>query len=147
VRTFLGWDDAKGGFMEAVLVAHCGRRAEGSYLYTLVLTAVATGWTECLPLLHHGQEAVVTALGRVRREPLPFRGVMQKPCIGQMHVAQPPVCLLVTGTDARVPVVAPRLAAGPQALHLGCNMLLPNTGYAKTPLCWLVRSSARSEVV
>jgi len=37
--------------MEADLVAHCGRRAEGAFRHTLVLTDVATGWTEGLPLL------------------------------------------------------------------------------------------------
>ena len=47
---------------------------------------------------------------------------------------RPPVCLLVTGTDARVPVGAPRLAAGPQPLHLGCNMLLPNTSFRESGL-------------
>ena len=31
--------------------AHCGPNIEGSYLYTLTLTDVATGWTECFPRL------------------------------------------------------------------------------------------------
>jgi len=51
----------------ADLVAHCGHRAEGAFLHTLVLTDVATGWTECLPLLFRTQEAVVQALGRARQ--------------------------------------------------------------------------------
>jgi hypothetical protein len=58
VRTFTDWNDAKPGFMEADLVAHCGARAEGRYLYSLVLTDIATGWAECLALLHRSQEAV-----------------------------------------------------------------------------------------
>ena len=71
VRTFQDWNEAKTGFMEADLVAHCATQAEGSYLYTLTLTDIATGWTECLPLLGRGQEAVVAALKRA--EPLlPF---------------------------------------------------------------------------
>jgi hypothetical protein len=37
------------GFLEADLVAHCGTDIEGGYIYTLTLTGVATGWTECLP--------------------------------------------------------------------------------------------------
>jgi hypothetical protein len=37
----------------------------------LVLTDIATGWTECLALLHHSQAAVVQALDRVRQL-LPF---------------------------------------------------------------------------
>jgi hypothetical protein len=76
VRTFTDWTDAKPGFLEADLVAHCGTRAEGSYLYSLVLTDVATGWTECLPLLHRSQEAVLQALDHARRLlPFPLLGL------------------------------------------------------------------------
>lgn len=76
VRTFTDWNDARPGFLEADLVAHCGTRAEGSYLYSLVLTDVATGWTECLPLLHRSQEAVLQALGTARRLlPFPLLGL------------------------------------------------------------------------
>lgn len=66
VRTFADWIETEPGFLEADLVAHCGHRAEGAFLYTLVLTDVATGWTECLPLLFRTQEAVVQGLERAR---------------------------------------------------------------------------------
>ena len=66
IRTFAEWDDVRPGFMEADLVAHCGTRAEGPYLSSLVLTDVATGWTECLPLLRHGYDDVLRALDQVR---------------------------------------------------------------------------------
>ena len=72
VRTFADWTENEPGFMEADLVAHCGHRAEGAFLYTLVLTDIATGWTECLPLLYRTQEAVIQALGRTRQL-LPMR--------------------------------------------------------------------------
>jgi len=76
IRTFAGWDEAQPGFVEADLVAHCGQRAEGAFLYTLVLTDVATGWTECLPLLHRGQHAVIHALDRARQLlPFPLLGL------------------------------------------------------------------------
>ncbi len=76
VRTFTDWNDARPGFLEADLVAHCGTRAEGSYLYSLVLTDVSTGWTECLPLLHRSQEAVLQALDTARRLlPFPLLGL------------------------------------------------------------------------
>ncbi len=76
IRTFAGWDEAQPGFVEADLVAHCGQRAEGAFLYTLVLTAVATGWTACLPLLHRGQHAVIQALDRARQLlPFPLLGL------------------------------------------------------------------------
>ena len=76
VRTFQDWNEAKPGFMEADLVAHCGTSADGSFLYTLTLTDIATGWTECLPLLNRNQEAVVAALKRARQLlPFPLLGI------------------------------------------------------------------------
>ena len=38
-------------FVEADLVAYSGPVASGSFVQTLVLTDIATGWTECAPLL------------------------------------------------------------------------------------------------
>ena len=52
-------------------VAHCGSRAEGAFLWSLVLTDIATGWTECLARRHRSQDAVTQALERVRKL-LPF---------------------------------------------------------------------------
>ncbi len=76
IRTFAEWDDVRPGLMEADLVAHCGTRAEGPYLSSLVLTDVATGWTECLPLLRHGYDDVLQALDQVRGLlPFPLRGL------------------------------------------------------------------------
>jgi hypothetical protein len=46
VRTVADWDDAAPGFVEADLVAHCGDGTYGTYLSTLVLTDVATGWRQ-----------------------------------------------------------------------------------------------------
>jgi hypothetical protein len=76
IRTFQQWDEAQPGFMEADLVAHCGNRADGPFLYTLTLTDIATGWTECLPLLSRGQETVIAALKRAQHLlPFPLRGL------------------------------------------------------------------------
>lgn len=76
IRTFADWDDAEPGFFEADLVAHCGTSAEGSFLQTFTLTDVATGWTECLPLLYRAQHAVLTALDRADvLLPFPIRGL------------------------------------------------------------------------
>jgi hypothetical protein len=71
IRTFTDWNDTHVGFMEADLVAHCGTHTEGAFLHTLVLTDIASGWTECLPLLHRSHDAVIQALDRVRQL-LPF---------------------------------------------------------------------------
>jgi hypothetical protein len=76
VRTFNDWNETQPGFMEADLVAHCGTNTEGSFLYTLTLTDIATGWTECLPLLNRGQETVVAALKRAQLLlPFPLLGI------------------------------------------------------------------------
>jgi hypothetical protein len=76
IRTSWAWNEAQPGFLEADLVAHCGMRIEGGYLYTLTLTDVATGWTECLPLLHRGAVAVRAALQRAQTLfPFPIRGL------------------------------------------------------------------------
>ena len=57
-------------------MAHCGTDIEGGYLYTLTLTDIATGWTECLPLIHRGREAVLAALQRARTLiPFPMLGI------------------------------------------------------------------------
>ena len=58
--------------MEADLVAHCGAHSEGPFLHTLVLTDVATGWTECLALLRRTAADIVQALATVRQI-LPFQ--------------------------------------------------------------------------
>ncbi len=76
IRTFHGWNDAQPGFLEIDLVAHCGTLYEGSYLSTLTLTDVATGWTECVPLLHRGQALIIQALDRARQLlPFPMLGL------------------------------------------------------------------------
>lgn len=65
VRTYTDWNDPAPGYMEADLVAHGGPSASGSFVQTLTLTDVATGWTECAPLLFREQRLlgeVMTAL-------------------------------------------------------------------------------------
>jgi hypothetical protein len=76
VRTFADWNEAGPGFFEADLVAHCGCSTEGSYLHTLVLTDIATGWVECLPLLCRSQHAVIENLDHARKVlPFPILGL------------------------------------------------------------------------
>ncbi|HEX4204111.1 MAG TPA: tyrosine-type recombinase/integrase, partial [Ktedonobacteraceae bacterium] len=76
IRTYAQWDEAKPGFLEVDLVTHCGGRLQGGCLYTITLTDIATGWTECLPLLNRGREAVLAALQRAqRRFPFPILGL------------------------------------------------------------------------
>ena len=75
VRTFDGWNDPAPGFVEADLVAHSGPTAKGSYVQTLTLTDIATGWTECAPLLVREQKLLTVVLGEVRKQmPFPLLG-------------------------------------------------------------------------
>jgi hypothetical protein len=79
VRTFDEWKETRPGFLEADLVVHCGTEIEGGYLYTLTLTDIATGWTECLPLIHRSREAVLVALQWAHRLfPFPMLGIPMK---------------------------------------------------------------------
>jgi hypothetical protein len=71
VRTFDDWDDPAPGFVEADLVTHSGPVAKGSFVQTLVLTDIATGWTECAPLLVREQRLLTEVLSELRKV-LPF---------------------------------------------------------------------------
>jgi hypothetical protein len=71
VRTFSDWHDPPRGFVEADLVAHNGSSPNGSFIQTLVLTDVATGWTECAPLLVREQKLLSEVLTELRKL-LPF---------------------------------------------------------------------------
>src|SRR5664280_1120208 len=71
VRTFSDWNNPAPGFVEADLVAHSGPFAKGAFTQTLVLTDIATGWTECAPLLVREQTVLTVALTELRKL-LPF---------------------------------------------------------------------------
>jgi hypothetical protein len=76
VRMFADWNELAPGFMEADLVAHCGDRVDGAYLNTLVLTDIATGWTECVALLRRSEADVSGAIHAVRQcLPFPLLGL------------------------------------------------------------------------
>ena len=76
IRTFEQWDEQVPGFVEADLVAHCDSSVEGTYLFTLTMTDIATGWTECLPLLTKSAEAVLAAVQQTRSLfPFPLLGL------------------------------------------------------------------------
>ena len=67
VRTFADWNEGSPGFIEADLVAHCGEHNTGSFLCTLVLTDVATGWVECQTLLYRSSDQVIQGITRARQ--------------------------------------------------------------------------------
>lgn len=62
VRTFKGWDDHhEPGWLEIELVAHCGGWMQGPFLWTLMATESATGWSESVPILVRDGAVVLTA--------------------------------------------------------------------------------------
>lgn len=76
VKTFADWKDVRPGFMEVDLVTHSGPRAVGSFVHTLVLTDVASGWTECIALPVREQALIVEAITAVHsRLPFPLLGL------------------------------------------------------------------------
>ena len=76
IRTFADWGDEEPGFFEADLVAHCGWSMEGSFLYTLVLTDISTGWVECIALLHRSGASVINGLDKAHKLiPFPILGI------------------------------------------------------------------------
>ena len=76
IRTFTEWDDARPGFVEIDLVAHCGGSTHGEYINTLTAVDVTTGWTECLPLANRSQRQVSAAIILLRqRLPFPLLGI------------------------------------------------------------------------
>ena len=76
VRTFADWGEVKPGYLEMDLVVHCGPRLVGTFVHTLVLTDVASGWTECIALAVREQSLIVEAIPGLRsRLPFPLLGL------------------------------------------------------------------------
>jgi len=71
IRTFTDWHEPEPGYLEIDLVAHCGGLIGGHYVHTLCLTDMASGWTECVPLLVRDGALVVEGI-RGARHALPF---------------------------------------------------------------------------
>jgi hypothetical protein len=62
IRTFNDWNSPPPGFCEVDMVAHGGTSVAGSFIQTLTMVDIATGWTECLPLLTRDGSLVVEAM-------------------------------------------------------------------------------------
>ena len=72
IRTFADWNEIEPGFCEADLVAHCGTTVEGTFLNTLVLTDIVSGWTEFFALFCKNESEVIKALNMAKKI-LPFK--------------------------------------------------------------------------
>jgi hypothetical protein len=76
IRTFTEWDDARPGFCEVDLVAHCGSSTQGFYLCTLCAVDIATTWVELEAVWGKGQRRVGGAIHHVwERLPVPLVGL------------------------------------------------------------------------
>lgn len=65
------WKEDKAGFMQGDTVAHCGDSLEGEFVWSLDLTDIKTGWTECRGVWNKGGESVRDAVHDIRQH-LPF---------------------------------------------------------------------------
>jgi hypothetical protein len=71
VRTFGDWHDPAPGFFEMDMVVHCGKSTAGSYVHSLVLTDIASGWTDAIAMVVREQTLVTESVSEIRRK-LPF---------------------------------------------------------------------------
>ena len=65
------WDINRPGFMEADTVAHCGNSLAGNFTWSLIMTDIHTGWTECRAVWNKGSEGVVNQVSHIEKH-LPF---------------------------------------------------------------------------
>jgi hypothetical protein len=76
VRTFGDWHDPAPGFFEMDMVVHCGKSLVGSYVHSLVLTDIASGWTEAIAMVAREQTLVTESVSEIRAKLLfPVRGL------------------------------------------------------------------------
>src|SRR4051794_25208059 len=66
VRTFSDWNDPPPGFFEMDMVAHCGQSVAGSHAHSLVLTDIASGWTEAAAMILREQTLITLTVEEVR---------------------------------------------------------------------------------
>jgi hypothetical protein len=66
------WDESIPGYVEADTVAHCGDNVAGTFVYTVNMVDIATGWTIQRAIWGKGQRSCFEAL-RTMEQTLPFR--------------------------------------------------------------------------
>ena len=65
------WDEARPGFLEADTVAHCGTSLEGSFVWSLTMTDIYSGWTENRAVWNKGAIGVLNQISDIENR-LPF---------------------------------------------------------------------------
>ena len=69
------WDVTQPGFIEADTVAHCGDSLAGNFVWSLTMTDICTGWTECRATWNKGSDGVMTQIKAVQKAlPFPVKG-------------------------------------------------------------------------
>ena len=71
IRTYEDWNNPPPGYFEMDLVAHCGCSVAGSHVHSLVLTDIASGWTEAAALIVREQTLITVTLDEIQSR-LPF---------------------------------------------------------------------------
>jgi hypothetical protein len=66
IRTH-NWDISQPGFMEADTVAHCGNSLAGDFIWSLTLTDIHTGWTECRATWNNGATGVIEQIKNIEQ--------------------------------------------------------------------------------
>jgi hypothetical protein len=66
------WDVTQPGFIEADTVAHCGDSLAGDFVWSLTMTDLCTGWTECRATWNKGAAGVMVQIQAIQQA-LPFR--------------------------------------------------------------------------
>lgn len=65
------WDETRPGYIEADTVAHCGSSVSGSFIYTLNIVDIATGWTSQRAVWGKGETGILRAIKSIENS-LPF---------------------------------------------------------------------------
>mgnify|MGYP003558184672 FL=1 len=69
------WDVSQPGFVEADTVAHCGNSLAGDFAWSLTMTDILTGWTECRATWNKGAQGVITQIKAIETAlPFPLKG-------------------------------------------------------------------------
>lgn len=69
------WDVTQPGFVEADTVAHCGNSLAGDFVWSLTMTDILTGWTECRATWNKGAQGVIAQIQAIEAAlPFPLRG-------------------------------------------------------------------------
>ena len=76
IRTYEDWKNPPPGFFEMDMVAHCGNSVAGNHIHSLVLTDIASGWTEAAALIVREQTLVTMTIEELQaRLPFPMLGL------------------------------------------------------------------------